>query len=64
MSIGNLTFIEAINELSRLMDPEAITKTMLESLVERVSVQDPVAGTNVTTFQYSGSESIDLHRFL
>ncbi|PYG85608.1 hypothetical protein LY28_03296 [Ruminiclostridium sufflavum DSM 19573] len=41
MSLGNLTFSEAIDELSIMMEhPESLTKTMLESLVERVSVQD------------------------
>lgn len=55
MSIGNLTFNEALTELAELMEhSDTITKTELEALVERVSVQDPIAGANATTYLYSG----------
>lgn len=55
MSIDNLTYLEALDELTVLLEhPETITKAVLESLVERVSVRDPVAGANATTYLYSG----------
>ncbi|HHY72204.1 MAG TPA: hypothetical protein GX497_03085 [Bacillus bacterium] len=51
MSIGILSFDEAINELNKLMEhPETITKSDLMSLVERVSVIDQNAGSNAITY--------------
>ncbi|HHY72201.1 MAG TPA: hypothetical protein GX497_03070, partial [Bacillus bacterium] len=62
MSIGTLSFDEAINELNKLMEhPETITKSDLMSLVERVSVIDQNAGPNAITYLYSGSINTDLH---
>ena len=52
MSIGTLTLNEALAELAKL-DLNTITKADLEAIVQQVSVQDPVAGPNATTYLYS-----------
>ncbi len=56
MSIESLSYTEAIAQLTELMShPENVTKADLTAIVERVSVVDPQAGPNSTTYLYSGS---------
>ncbi|PYG85604.1 hypothetical protein LY28_03292, partial [Ruminiclostridium sufflavum DSM 19573] len=55
MSVGILTYKEALAELETLMEhSEILTKAELEQLVKRISVVDPIAGSNATTYLYSG----------